>query len=86
VGKQRRKFEVGFKRQIVEDVETGVLTVSAASRKYQISSSVIDRWRHKAKKGGLQAGPSVAAACFRVSPCSVPLKNDPKLVQPWNIS
>jgi transposase-like protein len=47
VGKQRRKFEVGFKRQIVEEVKTGVLTVSAASRKYQISSSVIDRWRHR---------------------------------------
>ena len=39
MGKQRRKFETGFKQQIVSEVESGVLTVSAASRKYQISGS-----------------------------------------------
>ena len=43
MGKQRRKFESGFKQQIVSEVESGLLTVSAASRKYQISGSVIDR-------------------------------------------
>ena len=43
MGKQRRKFETGFKQQIVQEVESGLLTVSAASRKYQISGSVIDR-------------------------------------------
>jgi transposase-like protein len=59
VGKQRRKFEVGFKQQIVQEVETGLMSLTAAARKYQISSSVIDRWRHKARQGGLQAGRSV---------------------------
>ena len=58
MGKQRRKFETGFKQQIVGEVESGLLSVSAASRKYQISSSVIDRWRQQAQQGGLQATPS----------------------------
>jgi len=41
MGKQRRKFENGFKQQIVQEVESGRLSVSAASRKYEISASVI---------------------------------------------
>jgi hypothetical protein len=32
--------EIGFKQQIVGEVESGLLTVSAAARKYQISGSV----------------------------------------------
>jgi transposase-like protein len=59
MGKQRRKFETEFKQQIVGEVESGLLSVSAASRKYQISSSVIDGWRQKAQQGGLEASPSV---------------------------
>ena len=59
MGKQRRKFETGFKQQIIQEVESGLLSVSAASRKYQISGSVIDRWRGQAKHGGLEASPSV---------------------------
>ena len=41
MGKQRRKFEAGFKQQIVQEVESGLLSVGAASRKYPISGSVI---------------------------------------------
>ena len=59
MGKQRRKFETGFKQQIIGEVEAGLLTVSAATRKYQISGSVIDRWRRQARQGGLEASPSV---------------------------
>jgi transposase-like protein len=58
MGKQRRKFETGFKQQIIQEVESGLLSVSAASRKYQISGSVIDRWRQQARQGGLEAAPS----------------------------
>ena len=58
MGKQRRKFEAGFKQQIVQEVDCGVLSVSAASRKYQISASVIDRWRRQARQGGLDTTPS----------------------------
>jgi transposase-like protein len=59
MGKQRRKFETGFKQQIVQEVESGLLSVSAASRKHQISASVIDRWRYQARQGGLERPPSV---------------------------
>ena len=59
MGKQRRKFETGFKQQIVGEVETGLLSASAASRKYQISGSVIDCWRRQARQGGLEASPCV---------------------------
>lgn len=59
MGKQRRKFETGFKQQIVQQVEAGLLSVSAASRKYQIAGSVIERWRRQARQGGLESGPSV---------------------------
>ena len=59
MGKQRRKFENGFKQQIVQEVESGLLSVSAASRKYQISGTVIDRWRRQARQGGLEATASV---------------------------
>ena len=59
MGKQRRKFDTGFKQQIVGEVESGVLSVNAASRKYQISGSVIDRWRRQARQGGLETPPSV---------------------------
>ena len=58
MGKQRRKFETGFKQQIVQEVESGLLTVGGASRKYQISGSVIDRWRRQARQGGLGGAPS----------------------------
>ena len=59
MGKQRRKFDTGFKQQIVGEVESGGLSVSAASRKYQISGSVIDRWRRQARQGGLETPQSV---------------------------
>ena len=39
--------------------ESGLLSVSAASRKHQISGSVIDRWRGQARQGGLESPPSV---------------------------
>lgn len=58
MGKQRRKFETGFKQQIVQEVDSGLLSVSAASRKHQISGSVIDRWRRQAGQGGLDPAPS----------------------------
>ena len=32
--------------------------MGAASRKYQISGSVIDRWRREARQGGLDTAPS----------------------------
>jgi len=36
-----------------------LLSVSAASRKYQLSGSVVDPYRREARQGGLEAVPSV---------------------------
>ena len=58
MGKQRRKFEVGFKQQIVNEVVLGAFSLSAAARKYEISPSVIARWCEKSAHGASQAGPS----------------------------
>jgi transposase-like protein len=59
MGKQRRKFETGYKQQIIGEAESGLVSVSATRRRYQISGSVIDRWRHQARDGGLEGSPSV---------------------------
>jgi transposase-like protein len=45
--------------QAGSEVESGALSVNAASRKYQLSGSVIDRWQRQARQGGLEAAPSV---------------------------
>ena len=45
MGKIRRKFEPEFKRQMVEQVETGQVTMAQAAREYQSSRSLIERWR-----------------------------------------
>ncbi len=45
MGKIRRKFEGEFKQQLIEQVETGQITVAQAAREYQVSRSLIDRWR-----------------------------------------
>lgn len=43
MAKQRRKF----KQRIISEVESGLIPVNAANRKYQISGSVIDRCETK---------------------------------------
>ncbi len=58
MGKQRRSLKLGSSSKLSRKWNR-VCCVSAASRKYQISGSVIDRWRRQARQGGLQAAPSV---------------------------
>lgn len=58
MGKMRRKFEVGFKRQVVEEIEAGLLTTAEAARKHDISQGVIDRWKVKYSDGTLTERPS----------------------------
>lgn len=59
MGKQRRKFTTGFKQQVVTDVESGVMSLSEAARRHQVSAGVINRWRAKFREGGLMDSPSV---------------------------
>lgn len=58
MGKIRRKFEVEFKRRLVEQIEAGQITVNAAARQHQISPSVIQRWRAQYEANQLVDRPS----------------------------
>lgn len=58
MGKIRRKFQVEFKQQLVQQIESGVLTQSQAAREYQISASVISKWRLQFQRGVLVERPS----------------------------
>lgn len=58
MGMARRRFEVGFKRQVVEEIETGLMTTAEAARKYEVSQGVIDRWKAKYHDGTLVEKPS----------------------------
>jgi putative transposase len=48
-----RKFTVEFKRQIVEDVQAGVMTTAQAIRQHELSPSIIYRWKDHYKHGKL---------------------------------
>lgn len=56
--KKNRKYEAGFKRQIVAQIEAGEITLSEAARTHDISPTVIQYWRKQLKDGGLSEGPS----------------------------
>lgn len=53
MGKKYRKFEIGFKRQVVEEIESGLVTTAEAARKYGAAQGVIDRWKAKYRAGTL---------------------------------
>ncbi len=58
VRKRKRQFEIGFKRQVVQEVESGSLSLSAAGRKYELSPNLINQWRDKFRGGFLSDQPS----------------------------
>ncbi len=58
MGKIRRKFNEGFKQQLVGELEAGAMTLSAAARKYQLSPSLLVKWRRQAQEGTLDARPT----------------------------
>lgn len=63
--RERRRFMVGFKQQVVEEIEHGLVTTAQAARKYEISASVIDRWRWKYQDGQLVERPSTEEKALR---------------------
>jgi len=58
MGKTRRKFTIGFKQQVIQEIESGLVTTAQAARKYDVSQGVIDRWRWKSRDGKLVEKPS----------------------------
>jgi len=53
-----RRFEAAFKRQLVEQIETGQLSPTEAARDNQIARSLIERWRQQYQSNGLVEKPS----------------------------
>jgi transposase-like protein len=58
MSKKRRSFPVELKQHIVRQIETGELSLSGASRQYEVSATAIIRWRDKSRAGGLTGKPS----------------------------
>jgi transposase-like protein len=58
MGKTRRKFATGFKQQVVQEVEAGLVTKAQVARKYEVAAGVIDRWIWKYREGTLTERPS----------------------------
>ena len=54
----RRKFETGFKKQLVAQIETGQITATQASRTHSLSPTVISYWRKQFQTGELSEGPT----------------------------
>lgn len=55
--RKRRKFEPGFKRQLLAQIDAGELTLSAAARLHELSPTVIQYWRKQSQTGGHSDGP-----------------------------
>ena len=56
--KRKRKFDLEFKKQVVQEVESGSLSLSAAGRKHDLSLNLINQWRDKFREGTLIDKPS----------------------------
>lgn len=65
MGRPRRKYEVGFKRQVVEAVESGLLRPAEAARKYDLAPSLIERWQEKYQNGTLVDRPTTEELSVR---------------------
>ena len=56
VSKKRRKFEAGFKRQLLAQIAAGEISISEAARAHGISPTLIYYWQ---KKQGTSSNHSV---------------------------
>ena len=58
MGKRYRKYEMGFKRQVVQEIEAGLLSQTEAARRYDLSTSLIESWLAKYRAGELVERPT----------------------------
>ena len=56
--RERRKFSVAFKRQVVEELLSGAVGLAQLSRRLEVSSGLILHWKKRYEAGGLTEGPS----------------------------
>lgn len=48
--RQQRYFDISLKKEVVKQVESGKLGVTAASREYGVTTQTIYQWLHKHSK------------------------------------
>ncbi len=60
--KHRRSFAVELKRQIVEELLSGMSTPAQLTRRYEISSGLLYHWKEQYAKGRFDNEPSKEAA------------------------
>ena len=60
--KQRRKFSVELKRQVVEELLSGISTPAQLIRRHEISSGLLYHWKEQYAKGRFDNEPSKEAA------------------------
>lgn len=53
MGKHQRRFTNQFKRNLVDQIEAGLISQNQAARDHSISPSLISRWRHQIQDGAL---------------------------------
>ena len=53
-----RKFGVEFKKKVVEEIRSGVLSKAQAIRQYDLSSGLIHRWMDHYEHGKLENEPT----------------------------
>ena len=56
--KKYRQFSEEFKRSLVAQIESGVISKAAAARENDISPSLINRWQKQIYEGRMQSSPT----------------------------
>ncbi len=58
MGKKYRTFSYEFKKDLVEQIESGALSVNEAAREHDISSSLVSYWVRQDRAGRLVSKPT----------------------------
>ena len=60
--KPQRRFSREFKRQVVEELLSGVSTPAQLMRRHEVSSGLLSHWKRQYAKGGFDNPPNQEAA------------------------
>jgi transposase len=64
MGKKKRGFSIEVKKHVIAEIESGDLSIGAASRKYGVSGTSIRRWRELLQSGELISKPTSREAAL----------------------
>ena len=60
--KNKRKFSLEFKKNLVEEIKTGVISMAQAIRQHELCYTVLYRWKEQYERGQLNNEPSEIGA------------------------